>query len=99
MQLEPGAQVTPTVRLLRPLGAGGMGSVWIAEHMTLRTEVVVKFMAAALANDSENLARFSREAAAASQVKSPHVVQMLDHGVTDTGVPFILMERLEGEDL
>jgi serine/threonine-protein kinase len=76
-----------------------MGSVWLAEHLTLATEVVVKFMAAALVSNAESRARFSREAAAASQVKSPHVVQMLDHGVTDTNVPFIVMERLEGEDL
>jgi serine/threonine-protein kinase len=43
--------------------------------------------------------RFSREAAAAAQVKSPHVVQMLDHGVSEEGVPFIVMEYLEGKDL
>ena len=99
MRLASGENVTPTVRLVRQLGEGGMGSVWLADHTSLRTEVVVKFMASALANDRESLARFSREAAAASQVKSPHVVQVFDHGVTDTGVPFIIMERLEGEDL
>ena len=58
-----------------------MGSVWVAEHLSLRTHVVVKFMAEDLAESPRPSARFSREAAAASQVKSPHVVQMLDHGV------------------
>ncbi len=76
-----------------------MGSVWVAEHRMLKTEVVVKFMADALASDPVSLARFSREAAAAAAVKSPHVVQMLDHGFTPDGTPFIVMELLEGEDL
>jgi len=76
-----------------------MGSVWLAEHRALGTQVVVKFMMAELARDAASVARFSREAAAASQVKSPHVVQTLDHGVTPEGIPFIVMELLEGRDL
>jgi serine/threonine-protein kinase len=98
-ELQPGTAVTPSIRLERRLGAGGMGSVWIAEHMALRTQVVVKFMAVELAASAEAVERFSREAAAAAQVKSPHVVQMLDHGVTPDGIPFIVMELLEGQDL
>jgi eukaryotic-like serine/threonine-protein kinase len=94
-----GMMVTSNVRLLRPLGEGGMGSVWVGEHLSLRTHVVVKFMANDLAQNPEALARFSREAAAASQVKSPHVVQMFDHGVTGGGAPYIVMELLEGRDL
>jgi serine/threonine protein kinase len=94
-----GMMVTSNVRLLRPLGEGGMGSVWVAEHLSLRTHVVVKFMARDLARSPEAMARFSREAAAASQVKSPHVVQMFDHGVTGGGAPYIVMELLEGRDL
>ena len=91
--------VTSNVRLVRPLGEGGMGSVWVAEHLSLHTHVVVKFMSRDLAESPDAVARFSREAAAASQVKSPHVVQMLDHGVGDTGAPYIVMELLEGTDL
>jgi len=95
----PGMMVTSNVRLVRPLGAGGMGSVWVADHLSLRTTVVVKFMAREMAGNSEATARFSREAAAASQVKSPHVVQMFDHGLGDDGRPYIVMELLEGRDL
>jgi eukaryotic-like serine/threonine-protein kinase len=95
----PGLDVTPSVRLVRPLGAGGMGAVWLADHLTLRTRVVVKFMAEELARDPASVARFSREASAAAAVKSPHVVQMLDHGVAPNGAPFIVMELLEGKDL
>src|SRR3974390_1637257 len=76
-----------------------MGAVWVADHLSLRTQVVVKFMSEDLANKPEATARFSREAAAASQVKSPHVVQTFDHGVTADGVPYIVMELLEGHDL
>ena len=98
-EVRPGIAVTPNIRLVRSLGEGGMGSVWLAEHLSLRTNVVVKFMSAELANSTEAVERFSREAAAAAQVKSPHVVQMLDHGVTADGTPFIVMELLEGHDL
>jgi serine/threonine-protein kinase len=97
--LAPGTQITPSITLVKPLGAGGMGSVWVADHKTLRTQVVVKFLHAELASNEAHLERFSREAAAAANVKSPHVVQVLDHGLTDANVPFIVMELLEGEDL
>ncbi|HEY6462473.1 MAG TPA: protein kinase, partial [Polyangiaceae bacterium] len=94
MNLQPGVAVTTNIRLLRSLGAGGMGSVWIADHLALHTQVVVKFMSLQLGGNAEAVERFSREAAAAAQVKSPHVVQMLDHGVTPDGIPFIVMELL-----
>ncbi len=94
-----GDHVTPKIRLVRPLGAGGMGSVWLADHDALHTQVVVKFIAADLAKSQDAVGRFEREAAAASQVKSPHVVQILDHGLTGDGAPFIVMELLEGRDL
>lgn len=76
-----------------------MGSVWLAEHLALKTQVVVKLIAAELSDNAEALGRFAREAAAASQVKSPHVVQMLDYGVMADGPPYIVMEWLEGHDL
>ncbi len=94
-----GMEVTPSIRLKRRLGAGGMGSVWVAEHAALKTEVVVKFLADRLVEDPVSQARFAREASAAAQVKSPHVVQMLDHGILPAGHPYIVMELLEGRDL
>ena len=98
-ELVPGALVTANLRLVRQLGRGGMGSVWIADHLALRTQVVVKFMSDELAQNQDALGRFSREAAAASQVKSPHVVHMIDYGIASNGLPFIAMEFLEGKDL
>jgi len=91
--------VTPVVRLTRKLGAGGMGSIWLADHLTLHAPVVVKFMARDLVQSDEARSRFAREASAAAQLRSPHVVQVLDHGVTERGVPYIVMEHLEGRDL
>ena len=91
--------VTPSVRLLRPLGEGGMGAVWVADHLALSTQVVVKFISDELRGSDDARERFRREAAAASQVKSPHVVQTFDHGITESGLPYIVMELLEGQDL
>jgi len=76
-----------------------MGSVWRAEHLTLHTEVAVKFVSDALIGDAGFLARFTREAVASAQIKSPHAVQIFDHGVTADGQPYIVLELLEGEDL
>ncbi|HSO34908.1 MAG TPA: serine/threonine-protein kinase [Labilithrix sp.] len=97
--LHPGYQVADGLMLVRHLGQGGMGTVWIAYHGKLGIEVVVKFLSESLVSDTEALARFKREAGSMVQVKSPHVVQTLDHGITATGNPYIVMELLEGEDL
>jgi serine/threonine-protein kinase len=97
--MEAGQAVSANLRLVRPLGQGAMGSVWVADHLGLKTQVAVKFMAASVAKDPALAARFSREASAAAQIRSPHVVQVFDHGVTSEGEPFIVMELLEGEDL
>ncbi|HSO37431.1 MAG TPA: serine/threonine-protein kinase, partial [Labilithrix sp.] len=76
-----------------------MGRVWIAEHTTLETNVVVKFMAKEIAASADGAQRFAREAAVSAAVKSPHVVQVFDHGVTPDGDAYIVMELLEGRDL
>jgi len=85
-------------RLVQQLGQGGMGSVWVAEHLTLRSPVAIKLIDPHIAEGPEALGRFMREAQASAALRSPHVVQVLDYGVDD-GVPFIAMELLEGESL
>lgn len=97
--LRSGDFVTPTVQLVRPLAEGGMGRVWIARHTGLDTEVVVKLMSDEMFSRPDGAERFAREAAAAAAIKSPHVVQIFDHGLTEGGVPYIVMELLEGQDL
>jgi serine/threonine-protein kinase len=75
-----------------------MGAVWLARHTALDITCAVKFIHAEAASSPEVRARFEREAKAAAQLKSPNVVQILDHGVWE-GLPYIAMELLEGEDL
>jgi eukaryotic-like serine/threonine-protein kinase len=98
MTLGPGVLVNQNVRLTRLLGHGGMGAVWIADHLTLQVQVAVKFILADYTKDAEALERFSREASSAARIRSPHVVQVFDHGVF-AGLPYIVMELLDGEDL
>jgi len=98
LDLEPGVVVADRFRLVRPLGKGGMGAVWVAHHTGLDTECAVKFIHEEAARSPELRARFEREARSAAQLRSPHVVQILDHGVWE-GTPYIAMELLEGEDL
>src|ERR1700748_52591 len=99
MSLEPGQLVTPQVRLVRQLKAGGMGSIWIADQLGLKPQVAVKFIQGNHAHKPELAARFAREAIAAARITSAHVVQIHDHGITDAGDPYMVMELLEGEDL
>jgi eukaryotic-like serine/threonine-protein kinase len=85
-------------RLIRPIEQGGMGSVWLAEHLSLASPVAVKLIATELAASEEGQQRFLHEAHAAALLRSPHVVQTLDYGV-DAGTPYIVMELLLGESL
>ncbi len=85
-------------RLGREIARGGMGVVHEAEHTTLGHRVAVKFLSDDATNDTQRAARFLREARAAASLKSPHVAKVIDFG-TSNGRPFLVMERLEGEDL
>jgi serine/threonine-protein kinase len=95
---EAGRVLSSRYRLVRPVGQGSQGSVWIADHLALNTPVAVKLIDPDLAKRDDARERFKREATAAAQLRSAHVVQILDHGI-DQGQPFIVMELLEGEDL
>jgi eukaryotic-like serine/threonine-protein kinase len=97
--MEVGDRVGTQVELRRPLGAGGMGTLWVGFHLGLQTEVAVKFLAEDFASNEEAIARFGREAAIAAKVRSPHIVQQLDHGIASDGSPYIVMELLRGNDL
>ncbi len=98
MELKENMVVADRFRLSRMIGRGGMGSVWQAVQVGLDRPCAVKFIEGELANVAEAHARFEREAKAAAQLHSPHVVQIYDHGVWQ-GTPYIAMELLDGEDL
>jgi serine/threonine protein kinase len=100
MDLVVGAFVTPSLQLVRLLAEGGMGHVWVANHLALDIQVAVKFVRAQVARQDPAISdRFHREAQAAARINSPHVVQIFDHGSTVDGTEYIVMELLEGETL
>jgi serine/threonine-protein kinase len=86
-------------RLVRPLGHGGMGVVWAAEHVQVGRRAAIKTLRAEFAADERSLLRFRQEAVAAGSIGSPHIVEMLDFGTAPDGAPFLAMELLEGETL
>jgi len=81
------------------LGEGGMGVVVAARNLQLDQPVALKFLRPEALRNVEVVARFSREARAAAKIQSQHVVRVLDVGTLESGAPFMVMERLEGEDL
>ena len=85
-------------QIVRRLGAGGMGSVYEAVHTHIGKSVALKTMNPALTSDPRAEARFMREAAAASRLGHPNVVDVTDYG-SDQGVVYIVMEILRGDDL
>ena len=102
MALQSGTLITEHVRLLEPLAEGGMGSVWKAEHLSLGMHVAVKFILSELIESNPTaVTRFEREAKAAAQIDSMHVVRMIDHGLTRDRdqTPYIVMELLRGSNL
>ena len=97
--LQPDAVIAGKLRLLRPLGHGGMGVVWAARHLALETDVAVKLIRPERAAEGPALlARFEREARATARIAHPHVVKVMDYGAVD-GVPYIVMELLRGFSL
>jgi len=80
------------------LGVGGMGRVYVAEHVALGRKSAVKVINPSLANSAEAISRFNREAANASRINHPNVAQIYDFGESD-GVLYLAMEYIEGETL
>jgi serine/threonine-protein kinase len=86
-------------RILRVIGKGGMGVVYEAEHTQLGKRVAVKLMLEKYANDHEAIARFQREALAASRIGNPHIIDVSDIGTAPDGRAFVVMELLSGVPL
>ncbi|HTN82594.1 MAG TPA: serine/threonine-protein kinase [Sorangium sp.] len=84
--------------IVRTIGRGGMGMVYEAVNTAIGKRVAMKFVDADLAQNKDAVARFHREAQAASAVESAHIVEIFDAGFADE-VPFLVMELLRGEDL
>jgi serine/threonine-protein kinase len=86
-------------RLIRPLGAGGMGEVYLAEDTRLERSVALKILSVEFAADPARRQRFYTEAKAVAALNHPNICIVHDVGETPDGRPFIAMELLEGETL
>jgi serine/threonine-protein kinase len=83
----------------RVLGAGGMGVVVAARHLTLGERVAIKFLLPQALGTPEIVGRFLREGQATARLRGEHVARVHDVGKLETGAPFLVMEYLDGKDL
>jgi serine/threonine protein kinase len=97
--LSPGTVVAGKFRILRPLGQGGMGAVYVVEHVITRHERALKLLHPDMAAMPEVVDRFLREASAAGHIGSEHIVETFDAGTLENGAPYLVMELLRGETL
>lgn len=100
LHFSAGARVGGEFRIIKPLNAGGMGAVYVAEQETTGKLRALKLMHRELFADAKLRERFEQEARVGSMIPSDHIVQVIGAGVDQaTGVPWLAMELLEGEDL
>lgn len=104
LTLEPPAVAIGEVlagryRIIQQIGKGGMGEVFLAEHLDIGRKVAIKVLGARLHDSPDIARRFLQEARTASLVRHPNIVDITDFGHTRTGVPFFVMELLAGKDL
>jgi serine/threonine protein kinase/tetratricopeptide (TPR) repeat protein len=85
--------------IVRSIGKGAMGMVYLAHDTVLERDVALKVMVAQIADDPELIQRFSREAKAVAKMTHPNVVTVFDLGTHIDGSPYIAMELLKGQDL
>ncbi|HMJ15050.1 MAG TPA: serine/threonine-protein kinase, partial [Polyangiaceae bacterium] len=86
-------------RVLRLLGEGGMGQVYLAEHEAIEKKVALKVLRPEYSTKPDIVLRFQQEAISASRIKHPNVLDVFDFGRLDNGCFFLAMEFLEGNDL
>jgi serine/threonine-protein kinase len=95
----PGTVVADKYLVERMIGRGGMGAVFAATNTAIGKRVALKFLTREAARDPAATQRFQREAQAAGVIESEHIVHVFDAGVSPGGLPFLVMELLNGEDL
>ncbi len=86
-------------RVAEMIGSGGMGTVWSGQHTALGTHVAIKFIRPQYATMEDARQRFEIEALAAAKLTTVHAVKVFDYGMTEDGLPYIVMEYLEGLSL
>src|SRR5580704_4423303 len=94
-----GLIIADRYRLGRKLGAGGVGEVYLAEHLRIGRPCALKLLKADLRKEPEAVGRFVREATNASRINHPHVCQIYDFGEAEGGLVYLTMEYVKGEPL
>jgi len=94
-----GSVVDNRYDIVRPLGSGGMGEVYLARDRTLGRDVALKVLRSQYADDRESAERFKREATSAAGLSHPNIVQVYDRGDTEEGSSYIAMEYVPGGTL
>jgi eukaryotic-like serine/threonine-protein kinase len=97
-QIPPGEQIGP-YQVVRRLGAGGMGEVYLARHRHLNRDAAVKVLLAEISMNQTVVSRFFTEARATAQLRHPNIVEIFDCDVLPDGRAYIVMEYLRGESL
>jgi tetratricopeptide (TPR) repeat protein len=98
-ELAPGHIVRGKYRTIRKLGSGGMGVVYLAEHLLLGGQLALKFLAVELSHNPQFIKRFRQEARAAYQLRHPNIVEVVDLDQDEDGNLFIAMEFVSGPSL
>ncbi|HEY1958538.1 MAG TPA: serine/threonine-protein kinase [Polyangiaceae bacterium] len=100
MSFAPGTVLAGDFRIERPLAQGGMGAVFVATQLSTGKLRALKTMSPSLVHNPDSMRRFEQEARVGARIASEHVVEVVAAGVDRaTGVPYLVMELLEGEDL
>jgi eukaryotic-like serine/threonine-protein kinase len=86
-------------RVTRLLGEGGMGAVYLAEHPFMGRKAAIKVLRREFAEDPGLVERFMNEARAANAIRHPNIIDIIDVGRMPSGIPYLMMEFLEGESL
>jgi len=94
-----GQVIADRYRVIRKLGEGGMGEVYLCEHVLMGSPAAIKVLRRTLVSDADAVARFLREARNASRVVHPHVARIYDLGETSDGLVYIAMEYIDGPTL
>ena len=94
-----GQVVADRYHVVKKLGEGGMGQVYLAEHVKMGRRSAIKVMNPSMVHDPDAVARFNREAANASRITHPNVCAIYDFGETPDGLIYLAMEFIEGEPL
>ena len=94
-----GQVVADRYHIQKKLGEGGMGQVYLAEHVKMGRRCAIKIMSPTTMNDPEAISRFNREAANASRISHPNVCAIYDFGETAEGLIYLAMEFIDGRSL